>query len=1327
MSDEPTEPIVSEREIFLEALKHESPAARAAYLDQACGNRAATREAVETLLRHHKPDDFMMPKGWSAPLAPITEKAGDQIGPYKLLQQIGEGGCGVVYMAEQETPLRRRVALKVIKLGMDTRQVMARFEAERQALAMMDHPNIAKALDAGATAAGRPYFVMELVRGIRITDYCDQNNLSTEERLKLFMQVCRAIQHAHQKGIIHRDIKPSNILVTMHDGVPVPKVIDFGIAKATEGRLTDLTLFTAFEQFIGTPAYMSPEQAEMSGLDIDTRSDVYALGVLLYELLTGKTPFDPKELLKAGLDEIRRAIREVDPARPSTRLGTMTALDLGAVAKRRQTDSPKLLHKIRGDLDWIVMKCLEKDRTRRYETANGLATDIQRHLSQDAVSASPPSRMYRLQKVVRRHRLLFATVSAVAVALVIGVAVSSWQAVRATRAERNEHAARQGAEEARAREAQQRGVAEENARLARAREQQASELAYAADMKLASQAWDDGNLFVMSRLLEAHQPRAGAPDGRGFEFFYLQQLARGEQDFVLRGHTNPVLGVAVSPDGKWLATRSQTDTRLWDLSRRALASAWSSTAADWPGAGRCRPSFSYDSQCLVIQNAAGLRLARIPTLESQMIASGPATRAVFAPNKPQLAFNSDMENSTGARLHVWDYAADKELASAPGDEIWQWSPDGARLLGGQGGGCVYWWEASTLRCVATNYAAQYVKGAAVSRDGSRMAVADWQGEVAIVDTASGRALVRIDTGDIRPSALAFSPDGQTLATPSKNQAITLWNVNNGRRLAEWRGHRGKVEALAYTPDGQWLVSGGADAEVMLWNVARETNAATIPNHLRYYGAAGPVFSPDGSRVGLVTGDNGHGRTSSAFSTATWEAEGECPGEIAGFAPDGRQWAVAEQEIGWKFAAHGTGAATNRAVVYLDTGEFKTVTTPQLSPDGTLVACTVLTPERQPTTVVCDAATGQRTLTLTNSGMGKGFFPKDQSWITLNTDDSTIRFWDLRTGKNTRTLKCGWWVSEVKGSPDGKYLAATIARFVFLWDLEAGNGFRQLEGHQDEVQAIAFSADSRTLASCSEDRTVRLWSLSTRRELACIPQEKAVYWLAFSPDNQTLVAGGIGAYHLLRAPQGEPAVWKPGPMRAESARAIWAVADGVQPLTPAILAHYRTVAERGGLHERYVLGRILARGDGVAADPREAELWFQRASEAPAAELNDFAWTLATSSDARQRDARRAVQFAERAVAADGGANNLNTLGVARYEAGDFRGALAALEKCVQLEGQGTAWDFFFLSMAHARLGETAAARVQYDEGVRWSAQHESNNQELAPFRREAMAALHLAP
>ncbi|HEY5909524.1 MAG TPA: serine/threonine-protein kinase [Verrucomicrobiae bacterium] len=430
-----------EKAAFCQALEITDPAQRRLFLERVCGADQALREQVERLLGLSEEaggffKDCELALGPEAGDAQQVLSAAEsalepelpeskRIGPYKLLQKLGEGGYGVVYMAEQEQPIRRRVALKIIKLGMDTKNVIARFEAERQALALMDHPNIARVLDAGATETGRPYFVMELVYGVKITEYCDQNRVGMRERLKLFVQVCNAVQHAHQKGIIHRDLKPSNIMVTMHDGVPVPKVIDFGIAKATEQRLTDKTLFTSYAQLMGTPAYMSPEQMEMSGLNLDTRSDIYSLGVLLYELLTGRTPFETTDLLRLGVEELRRTICERDPLSPSAKLRTLNNEELTKTARRLQVEAPRLVSQLRGDLDWIVLKCLEKDRTRRYATANALAEDIERYLHEEAILARPPSRLYSLQKLMRRNRMAF-LFGAVAVAtLVLATIVST--------------------------------------------------------------------------------------------------------------------------------------------------------------------------------------------------------------------------------------------------------------------------------------------------------------------------------------------------------------------------------------------------------------------------------------------------------------------------------------------------------------------------------------------------------------------------------------------------------------------------------------------------------------------------------------------------------------------------------------------------------------------------------------------------------------------------------------------------------------------------------------------------------------------------------------
>ncbi len=459
-----------EQELFDAALPMADPGERNAFLDRACDGDPGLRARVTKLLAAHEHTDRFFQECISdfaaaAQEIPMIsdadpaqkfseEMVGMWVGRYKVLKTLGEGGCGVVYLAEQEEPVRRRVALKVIKLGMDTQSVIARFDAERQALALMDHPNIAKVLDAGATETGRPFFVMELVDGIKITNYCDDNHLATIERLKLFVQVCQAIQHAHQKGVLHRDIKPSNILVTLHDGVPVPKVIDFGIAKAIEGRLTDETACTSDGQLVGTPAYMSPEQAEMRNLDVDTRSDIYSLGVLLYELLTSRTPFDQKKLVRSGLDEMRRTLREDEPQRPSALLTSLTNTEMTVAAAHRRVEPLKLIKSLKGELDWIVMKALEKDRRRRYETANALAMDIRRYWNSEPVLACPPSRAYQVQKLVLRNKVVFVSGAIVVMALVAGLGISTLFYFK-EREERLEQARlRQMAEQARANEMQ---------------------------------------------------------------------------------------------------------------------------------------------------------------------------------------------------------------------------------------------------------------------------------------------------------------------------------------------------------------------------------------------------------------------------------------------------------------------------------------------------------------------------------------------------------------------------------------------------------------------------------------------------------------------------------------------------------------------------------------------------------------------------------------------------------------------------------------------------------------------------------------------------------
>ena len=853
---------MNEKEIFFRALEQPSVDKRQAFLDGACGGDMALRHKVDQLLEEHDATDSLLQTAavsrgetWEDAVR-LSEGPGDLIGRYKLLQKIGEGGFGVVYMAEQKAPVKRRVALKIIKLGMDTKQVVGRFEAERQALAMMDHLNIAKVLDAGATETGRPFFVMELVKGIPITHYCDENQLSTEDRLKLFIPVCQAIQHAHQKGIIHRDIKPSNIMVTLHDGDPVPKVIDFGIAKATQQELTEKTVFTQYSQFIGTPAYMSPEQAEMSGLDIDTRSDVYSLGVLLYELLTGKTPLDGKELMSGGYDEIKRRIREMEPPKPSTRVETLDGAERTEIARHRRIEPSKLRVKIQGDLDWIVMKALEKDRTRRYETASGLGADVRRFLGSEPVTAVAPTLGYQVQKFYQRNRQFVQVAMTVLAVLASATLFSSWQAYRANVAKSDATEQRDRAEVMRRQAVEALETAERAKRAAEVSEQEALSFAeaerrraYAADMSMVQRYLEQNNLGQARELLDRHTPKEGEVDLRGWEWRYLWGITRGDHTQTLVKVPGILSRVVVSPDGKWMTLTEKSDYRIsmWNLERNEHR--FDVEDLQWSGVAS-RPVFSADSRFFAyVDGADELVVMDLGTMEQRgrfSLVDYDIRFFEFGPGGTELIIaSSGTEWRNEMAIHRWNWSLPMSAA-----EVWDGIP--ITILGWElGRPVVFDWEQESLVVVGHDSVKQrdsvfklnwkrkaqiwkyspetssHVLSVVIDRNRQSVFAGEGLAGGGILELGYGTGAVRRRLAGHTSwvGCLEVIEDENRLVSASADQTIRIWDLSHPIPKVEGvlRGHDWEVRDYTLHPDGESIITASKDGTAKSWSIADAAN------------------------------------------------------------------------------------------------------------------------------------------------------------------------------------------------------------------------------------------------------------------------------------------------------------------------------------------------------------------------------------------------------------------------------------------------------------------------------------------------------------------------
>jgi WD40 repeat protein/serine/threonine protein kinase len=1077
------EAVMTQRQIFEAALEIADPGERHAYLANACADDTDLRKELDELISaQQKLGSFLdQPIGQPAGTmnyAPITEKPGSMIGPYKLKEQIGEGGFGLVFVAEQTEPVKRKVALKVIKPGMDTREVMARFEAERQALALMDHPNIAKVLDAGSTDSGRPYFLMELVKGLPITEFCDQHHLSPRQRLELFILVCQAVQHAHQKGIIHRDLKPSNVLVSRHDTTPIVKVIDFGVAKAMGPALTDKTFFTGIAQMIGTPMYMSPEQAGMSDLDIDTRSDIYPLGVLMYELLTGTTPFSKERFKQAAYDEIRRIIREEEPPKPSTRLSTSDTLP--SIAANRGLEPKRLSGLIRGELDWIAMKALEKDRNRRYETANAFAADIQRYLADEPVQAGRPSTAYRLRKFVRRNRRAVFAGSLVLLSLVVGVIGTSVALIQAK-------FERDGKDKALASE---------------------QRIAYFGRVALAQREFEGYNVGRADQLLDE------CPEIlRGWEWHYLQRLRYGSSP-VFTGHVDQVTGVTVSPNGQLIASAGADKTvKFWDATTRHF------DPLDGPAERVWCVAFSPDG----LRLAAGGREKTVDGQAGQIKIWDTSSRKVIRTiaghieDVSKVAFSPDglrlASASVDGTVKIWDSHTGVEQRELVGHQEWvmdvTFSHDSKYVATASRDKTVQIWEAETGRRVhVLEGHGEWASGVAFNHDGRRVASAGYDSRVLVWDLSTESIVLELNN-PCPTMAVAFSPDGQRLASAGWDKTVKIWDPQTGEEILTLRGHTQVVTALAFSGDGRRLVTGSDDRTLRLWDgtplrgrlpfelfTLPHTNSVSVLAYShdgRQFASAGLgrvvtvwdpntgqllhdlnghtsmiwgiAFNADGRRLASTSWD----RTVRVWNTSTWQCI-ELPHEAAAlgvaFAPNKLQLATSSYD--------GTVRIWNLETESLARPAFKLTNNP-------------------PINALAYSPNGKYLVMGAEDGLVR----------VLNADSvEELSFSPLR-GHND----C---VQGIAISPDGKYIAsASYDGTARIWDAATGQLIHTLQGETKErVPSVAFSPDSRYLASAGLDGTARIWDIATGRELRTLRGHNRMVWcVAFSPDGKQLAAGG----------------------------------------------------------------------------------------------------------------------------------------------------------------------------------------------------------------------------